>query len=121
MVIVEARIDSRPKDLLEQVTCIVECVGMDTVGKRQAIDHDVYLSCPEVVPDQAGRCSRNTSVCRRIFRMVGRYPQWCPVRVCDQIRIPPASRNGGYWTPEVVGKLGVPAADRGIRDAGPKK
>src|SRR5260370_35509456 len=65
MVIVEARIDARPKDLLEQVTCIVECMGMNTVGKRQAIDHDVYLSCSEVVPDQAGHRSRNTSVCRR--------------------------------------------------------
>src|SRR6266478_5732067 len=119
MVIVEARIYARPKDLLEQVTCVFERVGMDTVNKRQSIDHDMYLSCSEVVPDQAGRCSRDTSVCRRIFRMVRRDPQRCPVRICDQIRIPPAGRNGGYWTPEVVGKLGVPAADRGIRDAGP--
>jgi len=90
MVIVEARIDARPKDLLEQVTRVVECVGMDTVGKRQAIDHDVYLSCSEVIPDQASHSSRNTSVCRRIFRMVGRDPQRCPVRICDQIRIPSA-------------------------------
>src|SRR5260370_42396202 len=100
MVIVEARVDARPKDLLEQVTRIVECVGMNTVGERQAIDHDVYFSCSEVVPDQAGHRSRNTSVCRRIFRMVGRNPQRCPVRICDQIWIPPADTNGGYGAPE---------------------
>src|SRR5712691_6740995 len=92
-------------------------MGMNTVGKRQAIDHDVYLSCSEVVPDQAGHRSRNTSVCRRIFRMVGRDAQRCPVRICDQIWIPPADTNGGYGTPEVVGKLGIPAADCGIRRA----
>src|SRR5258708_30990360 len=120
MVIVEAGVDARPKDVLEQVPCVVKGVRMNPIAEHAAFEDNVHLSCAEITWDEAGQWDSDTTVCGWILRMAGRYPQRSPIGICDQIRITPANPNRGYRAPEVIRELGIPTTDSRIRSAGPK-
>ena len=52
--------------------------------------------------------------------MVGRDAQRCPVGVGGKIGVAAAGANRGHWSPEIVGVLGIEAANDRIRVTGPE-
>src|SRR5581483_2915645 len=111
--IVEAGIDPRIANLLLPLAYVVE---MTCCTRDRAVYGYWQPPRPEISSHRFGQCARHATVCRRIFRVVGRGYQREPVRIVDSVGITVniAILDSGHWTPEAVGVLGIHAADKAV-------
>lgn len=83
----EAGVDPCPKNLLEQVARVIECMRMNAVSERQAIHYDVHFFRVEVPLNQARNCGSDASVRCGILWVTRGGTERRPVWVCGQIGI----------------------------------
>jgi len=86
-VIVEAGVDPCPKNLLEQVARVLECMRVNAIIEREAIHHDVHFLRAEVPANQARNCGSDASVRRGILWVTRGGAERRPVWVRGQIGI----------------------------------
>src|SRR5215472_690796 len=92
---------------------VVLANGSDQAGRRAGHPETEFVRA-EVGLQCRNNGAAEAAVRSWILRVVRRNDKPDPVRIRLQFRIVASDANGGYWPPEGVGELRIPASDECI-------
>jgi hypothetical protein len=102
MMEMESRKYARPVDFRIPIRCAFKRVCVDAVGECSAVHYDVDFAGSEEVLDQLRGDASYASVRRRVFGVIRRCAEGCPVRVGSQLRITAPFPDCSYRSPEIM-------------------